>query len=836
MIKTNLKLAFRNILRNKLYSTINIIGLGVASAFCILVYLYVKNEQSFDNFHHDESRLFRVEETDVFASLRLDKPKKSFFSFLMRDAEEQNMIQTPTALGVDLKRNFPEIEDAVRLSGVGPETIKAGNKSFNEKDDNITYADADFFKVFNFPLISGSPSTVMSGRNQVVISQRLAKKYFGTENAVGRILLMPNESNQPPLTVSGVFKNFPANSSFQFDMILPMESNPDYQSDYERGINSFSDPLILKLKKGTDVAKFQAKLNVFAKEYFRPVTESMKKYNPKSDVDYMHIILRPFADAHYNQAPGWYHYTNLNNIYQLICITVVILFIACLNYVLLTLTSAISRSQDVGVRKTIGASRRQIVLQYYTETQLLAFIAVIVGFLFAIACLPFFGSLTGTDIELSNFSPAAILLFLFALSTVLGLLAGIYPALAMSGLKPLNIMRGFSTYRISPFLSKILVTVQFTICVIMIISTLAINKQMNFVDRANMGFDKDLILKVKSPYSWSDKQKTNVLKDELFHLAATDPAVVGVTSASSYFGGGNHNGFIINGQKVMIDALNVDYNYFTLLKIPIVRGRAFSRDVATDSLKMDYPDLQKSQKASLALRAVVVNETLYNLLGKPPVGELNRQMGGVIIGVCKDYHTDDLTKKIEPTYHIINKQVNDSYWFKIAAGKSIPREIEKIKTNFEKLTGNLPFDYTFLDQDIAKSYVAYHRWMITITTSCIIAIIIACLGLFGLSGLNTLNRTKEIGIRKVLGASVANLFVLLNRSTLWLATGSFIIAAPLAFYLVHQWLDNFAYRIKPDWLLFASAGLIAVLTVAAAVSYHTVKAATANPVNSLRNE
>ena len=835
MIKTNLKLALRNIFRNKLYTTINIIGLGVASAFCILVYLYVKNEQSFDRFHRDQGQLYRVEETDVFASLRLNKPQKNFFSFLMKESGQANMIQTPTALGYDLKKNFPEVENAVRFAGIGDETIRVGNQSFKEKD-NITYADADFFQVFNYPLISGNPATVLTGRNQAVISERLAKKYFGNHDAVGKVLLMPNESNQPPLTVSGVYKNFPANSSFQFDMILGIESNPDYQSEFNRGVNSFSDPLIIKLKKGTDLRKFQAKLDVFAKRYFKPLLESMKKQDPKSNTGDMHIILRPFSEAHYNQSAGWYHYTDLKNVYQLVCLTVVILFIACLNYILLTLTSAISRSQDVGVRKTIGAGRRQIIFQYYTETQLLAFIAVAAGFLIAVICLPFFGTLTGTAIELSNFSSGTILLFLLILGLILGLLAGVYPALAMSGLKPLNIMRGFSAYRINPFLSKSLVVLQFTICVIMVISTLAINKQMRYLNETDMGFNKDEVLMLRSPYNWTDKQKTITLRDRIYNYAATEPAIADATSGSSYFGGGNHNGFIINGEKVMLEALNVDYNYFSFLNIPIINGRTFSRLMTTDSTKIDYPGLKKSQTANLTFRAVVVNESLYNMLGKPPVGELNSQMGGVIIGVCKDYHTQDLTKKIEPAYHTINAWANDSYWLKIRAGQSIPKTIEKIRRNWNQLTGNLPFDYTFMDEEVAKSYDAYLRWMTTITTSCVIALVIACLGLFGLSGLTTLNRTKEIGIRKVLGASVANLFVLLNRGTIALALGSFVIAVPIAFYLVHQWLDNFAYRIKPDWLLFLSAGAIAIFTAVVAVSYHTIKAAMNNPVESLRSE
>src|ERR1700761_6250047 len=270
MIKINLKLAFRNMFRNKLYAAINITCLSVASAFCVLVYLYVKNERSFDNFHKDGDRLYRVEESDLFASDRLEKPSKNFFSFMMKDAEQKNMVQTPTQLGVDLKNNFPEIEDAVRFAGMGDETIKAGNTSYKEKDGNLTFVDADFFKVFNYPLVYGDPAKVISELNHAAISERLAKKYFGNENPVGKILTMPNEPTLPPIIVSGVFKDFPSNSSFQFDMMMSMESNAGYKDDMARGVHSFSDPLVIKLKKGADASALKAKLDAFAVNYFKP--------------------------------------------------------------------------------------------------------------------------------------------------------------------------------------------------------------------------------------------------------------------------------------------------------------------------------------------------------------------------------------------------------------------------------------------------------------------------------------------------------------------------------------------------------------------------------------
>lgn len=832
MIKINLKLALRNMFRNKLYTAINITCLSVASAFCVLVYLYVKNERSFDNFHKDGDRLYRVEETDVFAGLRPEKPSKNFFSFLMKDAEQKNMVQTPTQLGVDLKNNFPEIENAVRFAGMGDETIKAGNTSYKEKDDNLTFADADFFKVFNYPLVYGNPATVISEQNHAAISERLAKKYFGNADPIGKILTMPNEPAQPPIIVSGVFKDFPSNSSFQFDMLMSMESNASYKEDMARGVNSFSDPLVIKLKRGADPAALKAKLDAFAVNYFKPFYDNERKYDPQSKIVQFHFFLRPFSEAHYNQA-WWYHYTDLKNIYQLVCLTVVILLIVCLNYILITLTNTFSRSQDVGIRKTIGARRIQVILQYYTETQLTAFIAVAIGFLMALAFLPMFERLTNATIDIANIPFASVAFFLVILATVLGLIAGIYPALAMSGLKPLSIMKSFSAYKINPVLSRLLIVAQFTVCVVLIISSLVINKQMHYISNADMGFDRDQVIIINSPYSWLDKQKITTLKQRMYNYGATDPGIKDVTTASMDFGGGNHNAYQINGEKVMLQELNVDFNFFSFMKVPIIKGRSFNRAIASDSINTPVTG---EHKFNTARHNLVINESLYNLLGKPEVGVYNDQMGGVIIGVCKDYHTEDLTKKIEPSYFVVNKQPTGRIWMRIAAGQNVPEEISRIKTEWNKLTGNLPFVFTFVDQDVAKSYDEYTRWMATINVACSVAIFLACLGLFGLSGLTTINRTKEIGIRKVLGATVTNLFLLVNRETFILSIIAFVIASPIATYFTRQWLDNFAYRIHTGWLLFAASGVIAVLTTIIAVSYHTIRAARANPVNSLRSE
>jgi len=606
--------------------------------------------------------------------------------------------------------------------------------------------------------------------------------------------------------------------------------------EIKNGVQGFDDQLIIKLNAGVNATAFNQKLDAFARGYFKPVIDEMQKNDAASKIAGIHLFLRPFADAHYNQSEGWGHYTDLKNIYQLICLAFVILAIACVNYILLTLTSTMSRSQDVGMRKTMGATRKQIILQYYTETQLMAILSVIVGFMLAVTFLPFFSSLTGTEIKLSSFPAGTVAAGLTLLAIALGVIAGIYPAMVMSGLKPLNIISSFSAYRLNPMLSKTMVAIQFGVCVLLIVSALVINKQMHYINNASMGFDTDQVAVIQDPYNYDDQRSAIAFKERLSRFVENEPYLQGITTASFDFTGYNTSGHIINGKRVGVQRLSVGYNYLIFNKIPIIAGRDFSGTIASDTAGLKLTAAQVVPESSTAGSSIIVNETLYNMLGKPKLDVINREMGGIIIGVNKDYHTDDMTKTIGPSYEIINTHYIGYFWIKIKANHSVPQAMENLQKFWNKDTNGLPFSYTFMDQDVAKSYDAYLRWMATITTSCILAIIIACLGLFGLSGLTTINRTKEIGIRKVLGASISNLFLLLNRGTLYLAAGSFIIAAPIAFYLVHQWLDNFAYRIKPDWILFTVAGLIAISTAIIAVSYHTIKAAIANPVKSLRSE
>lgn len=834
MIVNYIKLAWRNLFRKRLYSFVNLMGLGIASAFCILVYWYVQHESSFDKFHANEKQLYRIEFTDFFGFMKKE-PKTSFFSFLNSQDTGQRLIQSPVILADELKQRFPEIKQAIRIKTDNNLVVRVNNESFKE-GENAAFVDPSFFKAFSFPLKTGSISSVFRNLNEVVLSEKAAYKYFGNANPIGKTIILSNR-DQREFIVSGIVKDFPPNSSFQFDLLFPRESSKGYEEAVKRGLNTFSDLLIIQLAPGSDVQAFERNLNAFGKQYFKDVLQEMASY-PGSNVkpEHFHMFLRPFSQAHYSDNRGWGHYTDKEKIYQLIFLALITLAIAGLNYILLTLTNTVSRSHEVGIRKTIGAPKKQIVLQFYIDSQLLAFLSVLVGFIIAILCLPFFSSLVGEPMQFEFFPVEHIIVGLFVLAIVVGIITGIYPAFVLSRLKPVSIIKKFSAYRLNPFLAKAFGVVQFSICIILIISSLIITRQIRFINSTKLGFDKDLILSVENPYEFGNTINSFQLKERFEHYVSSEPAITDITTTWFPFQGYNTNGHLINGEKIMIQDFNIDYNYFSFFNIPIIKGRNFSPDIKSDSINVEPGETQKIPNTTAVRRPVIVNEALYNLLGNPALNEFNRELGGIIIGVCKNYHADDLTKKIAPAYHRIEKGYFGYIWIKLKSGANLPETLEKISSNWKSLSGGEPFSYTFLDEDIAKSYDAYLRWMRTVTGSCILSIIIACLGLFGLSGVTTINRVKEIGIRKVLGASVSQLFLLLNKSSLVISIISFLIAVPVALYLSNAWLQNFAYRISLNSGIFILGGFIGFATALIAVSYHTVKTARANPVKSLRTE
>jgi putative ABC transport system permease protein len=829
----NFKQSFRNLQRNRVYTIINIVGLAVASAFIILVALYVQHALNMDKFSANTKNIYRVELTDLW-SQEVNQPKKGFLNE-MAGTNEKNQVTTPVSLALDLKKDFPEVENALRFGGFWQPVIRINNQGFKEDGKAVAQIDRDFFKVMGLPLALGNSKNPFPDKYSAVISERAAKKYFGESNPVGKTFTI-SEVGDMPFTVSGVAKNFPANSSLQFDIMTLLEADPSYERKLSTGTNNMSYITLLQLKEGTDIAAFQTKINNYGKQYFKSFVENMQQFSEKAKAVEFTLSVRPYTKAHMNISSPWPYYTDVKSMYQLILLALIALAIAALNYVLLSLSRVAARTQETGVRKTLGAGWKQIIKLFLTETQLLVALSLVAGFILAVVVLPYFNELTNVNILSAELLQWKLLLFIFSLAVLLSLIAGIYPALQMAGISPLNMLRKHSTYKVSPSLSKVFITLQYAACIVLIVFATVIAQQMNFIFNKDLGFDTDQVMLVENPYAWVDEQKSVALREQVRRYTASQTSFTGMTGSGTKYGRSNMNGHVINGKREYIKEYRVDFDFFELNKIPIVKGRSFSRDFPIDTIRQDFPAEKLDSTSSRTMMNIVVNETLYEMLGKPPLGEINRSMGSIIVGVCRDYIYDALFIKSGPMYHACQPKNNSYFFLKIAKGENIAAVTDKMKNEWAKMTGNEPFSFTFMQEDIKVLYESHSRWMKVINASSWLAIFIACLGLFGLSAVTAVNRTKEIGIRKVLGAGLAQLFYTLNKGTFLLVLLSIVVAMPVAVYIAKDWLQSFTERIDLHWSIFVWSGLIGIVCALIAVSFHTIKVSQANPVGALRND
>jgi len=817
MFRNYCKTAIRNLLKNRMFSIINLTGLSLSIAFCLLLFFYIRHEQSYDSFHKKKDRLFRLEMTDLW-TIPDNKPQNSIYSFLSRTDEAVNTVIFPLIVGTDLQNNFPEVKTVTRMQSVsdhfGDQLVRAGTEVYKEKD--VMYVDDNFFNTFSFDLIKGNPQTALSSPENVVLSESSARKYFGTADVIGKTIELVSDKNHL-FKVAAIAKDPPLNSSIHFNVLLPLKSDPDYDENIKERFNHASHVFIVELGEDVSSVRFEEKMNKWVKTYFTDYFKYFKDVN----VANFHWYLRPLAECHYNKALEWGHYTNAKNSYLLACLAVIILLIASLNYILLAVSNAAARTQEVGVRKVMGAKKISVILQFWVEAQLLILCSVATGFVLAKLFTPLFNRVMETDIDVADFPGKEIALALISMSLGLGILAGYYPAWLVSKLKAVTILKTFQTFRINPRFSKILVVTQFTACVTMMIAAFVIGRQMNYISNKDLGFDKEQVMMVKNPTF--DFDLTKRIKDRLYNYAKTQTSVSMFSAMNGGLDGSyNTNGFQLNGEQKWRKQLTVDYDYFEMLGLKFVEGRPFSRDISSDSSKEK--------------RSAVVNETLFNMLGKTArLGEFNEPLNATIIGVVKDYNFESLSNKIEPQEHVMVRDYAGVFLFKIKKGH-LKEAVSGIEKEWKAVTGNFPFDYTFLDESIAKMYKSESNWQQIIMVSCFFAIFIACMGLFGLSAINTLNRTKEIGIRKVLGASIGDILTTLSSSFVVMIGLSIIIATPIAWWIMNKWLEDFAYRISISWWMFVIVGVAALLLALVTVSYHSIRVAMANPVKSLRTE
>jgi len=799
MIKNYFIIAWRNLRKNKTFSLINIAGLSIGLACAMLILLYVKDEVSFDRFHKNVNNIYRVVTRSKHRGI------------------EYKDSNTGHLQGPGFAKNVPGIETFVRIQS-GTEDIKTGTEI---QSQDLLRVDPGFFSVFTFPLLNGNSVTCLSEPNSIVMSEDFAKKQFGTTDAVGKIVMLKDNNLFVPFKVTAVAKRCPQNSSIKFDVLLPFkESEADAQNKdnwYSFFLNTF---VVLNPKSSLETIENQMQA-FYIHDASETYNEMIKKYGGGADASMGTYFLQSFTDMHMNtELPAQNGLVNASNpmySYILSGIALFILLIACINFVNLTVARSLKRSKEIGIRKVIGSDRRQLIIQFLGESFLLCFVAFSMALLIVQLILPVFNDLANKALSFSYLFDAKLITGYLLLFLLTGLLAGFYPALILSGYKPVETLYNRFNLSSKNYLQKSLVVLQFALASFLIIATFTIYRQFNFLTKTDLGYDDSNIVEVNKwqmSHSEAAYFKAELLKNPNIVDVAPKNGGRWMTGAKLY-----------NDSTISFNYETIDESYIPSLKIPLIEGRNFSVSHPSDSTN-----------------SVLVNESFVKKAGwKNPIGETvkffysNNEIYKVV-GVVKDYHYLALNQKIGPQlFTMKNANLYGTFNIKIKPGTET-ESLKFIQKTFKQYFPLSPYSYLFKDDQRIKDYEAEAKWKQIIFFGAILTIFISCIGLFGLSVLSAEKRTKEIGIRKVLGASVNSVVTTLSRDFLKLVLIALIAAIPLAWMAANKWLQNYPYRITLDWWLFAIASLLVVVVALATIITQAVRAAMANPVKSLRTE
>ena len=803
MFKNYLKTAWRNIRKNKLFSFINILGLSIGIATCFVIMLYVQDELSYDRFNKNADNIVRI-----FFHANMDGGKI-----------DEGGVMAPVANAV--KKDFPEVQDATRLVQFGLPKIQYKDKTF--KDDRFALVDANFFSIFTLPMIEGDAKTALQQPHTIVLTKTTAEKYFGTEDAIGKTLAFNN--NTELYKVTGVINDVPSNSHFHFDMFGSLESWDQAKSDSWMQGQFYT---YLLLKPGTDYAKLQSKLPAMVTKYMGPQIQqsmgmSLEQFRTKGNE--LGFRLQPLTSIHLNPLTTTELEPSGNESYVYIfgAIAVFMLLVACINFINLSTASASKRAKEVGVRKVAGSGKLQLISQFLSESMLITLFALIIALAMVQLALPLFNNISGKQL---SFDIKPILAFL-ALGLLVGIIAGIYPAFYLSSFKPIAVLKGKLTSNNKSFgLRSGLVVLQFFISVGLIISTIVVYQQMKFIQNKKLGYDKEQLLTI--PNSWALGKNEQVYKQQLLK----DPRIVNAT-ASWYKPAGptNYNNSMIYPQghdKEVLTAVgyHIDEQYIPTMGMQMAAGRNFSPAFPTDSLGMI---INESAARSLGWNT-------YTAVGKTIVGvnsDRGSNMPFHVVGVVKDFNYKSLHEPIAPLVMLL--QPEGGLIFKIKT-TDVAGLLSTMKKQWDSYLTDEPFTYTFMDDLYDKTYSAEQKTGTILNIFSVLIIFVACLGLFGLATYTAEQRTKEIGIRKVLGASVSQVTQMLSTDFIKLVLIASLIAFPAAWWAMNKWLQSFAYRINISWWVFVVAGVAALMIALFTVSFQAIKAAIANPVKSLRTE
>jgi putative ABC transport system permease protein len=805
MLKTYFKIAIRNLLRNKTFTGINIFGLALGIATCLLILLFVQNELSYDRFNKKADQIVRV----VF--------KGSVQGEKMKEAS----VMPPTA--ETLKKDYPEVMEATRIRKAGFPRIRQDNKIF--KENGFAYVDSNFFSVFTLPLISGDAKTALLQPNTIVISETVARKFFGNEDPMGKLLEFKDDNRS--FKITGVMLPMPANSHFHFDLLGSMATIPESREPSWMTSEFYT---YLVLPKGYNYKTLEAKLPQVVEKYIGPqlkiamgmdLAEFRKKGND------LGLFLQPLRDIHLRSDLNleMEPVGDIRYVYIFSAIALFMLFIACINFMNLSTAGASRRAREVGIRKVLGSLKMELVRQFLLESLLLAFIALLIAIVIVYMALPFFNNLSGKNLSFHLLGSAWILpgLLLFGLLT--GILAGSYPAFFLSSFNPISVLKGkITSNRNGVSLRSGLVVFQFFISIVLIVGTSIVYKQLSYIQHMKLGYDKDQVLIVEESY-WLGKNQ-DAYKQNLLH----DPRVASI-SGSGYLPAGYsyNNNFMLypenkSDQLVKTLKYDIDYTYIQTLGMQIAEGRNFSRDFGTDSTGIII-----NEEAAMAFgwRANAVGHQLTW-----PDND-GKKVSFHVIAVVKNFFFKSLHERLSPLVMVLARNF-DNIIVKTKT-RDIAGLIATMKKNWAPLA-EAPFVYSFLDERFNNTYKAEQRMGLILGVFAGLTIFVACLGLFGLATFTAEQRTKEIGVRKVLGATVTGIVTLLSKDFLKLVFIAFLIASPVAWYMMNQWLQDFEYRAPISWWIFAMAALLSISITIITVSFRAIRAASANPAESLHTE
>ncbi|MEO8414349.1 MAG: ABC transporter permease [Ginsengibacter sp.] len=803
MFKKNIVIASRSLKKDVSYTITNLVGLAIGITCCLLILSFVKYELSFDQFHTKKDHIYRVN-----------------YDVLM-GGNETVSPSVPVFVGPALQQKYPEIEAVTRFS---PEwtsrTIRHGNVLFDEK--GFCYADTNFFKVFDFKVIAGDLHTALNKPNTLVITKEMANKYFGKTNPIGQALLF---NNKKEFLVTAVMENVPSNSHFTFDFLTSFYSIPGFDSMQTK--ESWNNPnytTFLLLKPGTNVATLSKKIEAWV----NPANETSQS----ASQNVIHLNLEPLKEVHFDtQVFNFKNFLVISDFTYIrifITIAILVLLIACANYVNLSTAKASVRAKEVGIRKTVGASFAQIFAQFLAESFLLTSLAVVISIVAVYTLLPYLNNLLGKHIPFNIFD-GSFLPYIIAGTILVSLLAGFYPSWVLSRFRPIQTLKGdfAKTGGSGVSVRKSLVVFQFSISIALILGTIIVRSQLDYMQSTKLGLDKEHVLIINGNADIGNK--LSAFATDLGNVSGVQDVSLTWRSPFETVVG---NGFSIKANPTSDDDWHVvggiagDQHYLATLGIPLLAGRNF------DPAKI---------KGDSTVNEFIVNEAFLHHYRLRPGGAVGKQVilgiagTGTIVGVMKDFHTSSMHDIIQPIVLFNKPQYFGSILVRVGPGKLSPvlSQIAKIWKTAAPLR---PFSYSFLDDEYDAMYHTEQRLRTLMSLFCGMAILITCLGLLGLMTFMVAQRTKEIGIRKVLGASVVSITTLLSKDFLKLVFIAIIIAAPIAWYFMHEWLQDFAYRIHISWYVFVVTGMVALLIALLTIGYQAIKTALANPVKSLRTE